>query len=73
MLQRIKRIPSHAGLARYLRDCDDTHFEIPRQPDIPSPYACCPTHSVYSCNAEWVIIVETKHKQYDVFAVPSVL
>jgi hypothetical protein len=74
MLQRIKRIPSHAGHARFLAECDDTHFEIPKQTDIPSPYAYSPTHTVYAYKGiQHVVIIETAHKRYDVFAVPSTL
>jgi hypothetical protein len=72
MLQRLKRITSHAGYGRYLAECDDTPFVIPRQADIASPYAYSPEHSVYAYRGEiHVIIVETAHKRYDVFAVPE--
>jgi hypothetical protein len=72
MLERIKRIRSHVGYGRYLATCDDTAYEIPRQRDIPSPYAYSPVHSVYydTIAKRHVVIVETSHKCYDVFAVP---
>jgi hypothetical protein len=74
MLDRIKRINSHVGYGRYLAACDDTPFVIARQTDIPSPYASGPDHTVYAYQSiQHVIIVETAHKQYDVFAVPSTL
>jgi hypothetical protein len=45
--------------------------EIPRT-SIPSPYAYSPTHAVFqTMNGKQVIIVETKHKQYDVFEIPK--
>lgn len=74
MLQRIKRITSHAGHARYLAECEDTPFVIARQTDIPSPYAYSPEHTVYAFQSiQHVVIIETAHKRYDVFAVPSTL
>jgi hypothetical protein len=74
MLDRIKRIHSYTGKARYLAECDDTPFVIARQADIPSPYAYSPDHVVYAYKGiQHVIIVETAHKRYDVFAVPSTL
>jgi hypothetical protein len=73
MLQRIKRITSHAGKARYNVTLEWDKGYIPRQADIPSPYAYSPTHSVSYDPAKktHVIVVETAHKRYDVFAVPA--
>ena len=73
MLQRIKRMTSHAGYARYLAECEDTPFSIPKQTDIPSPSYFGQSHTVFTYNNRHVIIVETMHKRYDVFAVPSTL
>jgi hypothetical protein len=71
MANRILRIASHAGKARYLRTLDDAGW-IVRQADIRSPYAYSPTHLVYSDPRRgMVFIVETSHKRYDVFAVPA--
>jgi hypothetical protein len=76
-VKRIKRITSHVGLSRYMASLDTTMWVTPRIAAIPSPYAYSPTHIVYRENYENkgmygsfsrnVIIVETKHKQYDVF------
>jgi hypothetical protein len=72
MLKRLKRLSSYAAYARYLSECEDTPYEIPRQPDIPCPYRYSPTHTVYAYQgAVQVIIVETAHKRFDVFAVPE--
>jgi len=71
-LKRIKRINSYAGHARYLATVNDHNFTrcIPRRQDIPSPYAYAPEHAVYTDGqGRDVIIVETAHKQYDVFDV----
>jgi hypothetical protein len=41
--------------------------------DIPSPYAFSPTHVVYHDveMQRYIFVVETAHKRYDVFEVPS--
>ena len=67
---RIKRITSHSGHARFLATLLDTPFRIART-DIPSPYAYSPEHVVYEDEkGRFVFIVETSHKRYDVFVVP---
>jgi len=70
-LRRIKRITSHVGVSRYMAELAFTGSTIPRQRDIPSPYAYSTKHLVYRNEfKELVIVVETAHKQYDVFLVP---
>jgi hypothetical protein len=65
---RIKRITSHSGHARYLAGLTSTTLVTPRIAAIPSPYAFSATHQVYQNElGQYVIIVETAHKQYDVF------
>ena len=71
-VKRIKRITSHVGLSRFMETLDLTLFVTPRIAAIPSPYAYSPTHAVYQMKRPGlmpihIIIVETKHKQYDVF------
>jgi hypothetical protein len=73
-VQRIKVITSHAGHARFLAECDgadgaDIIGYIPRRTDIPSPYAYSATWAVYRWNGRNVIVRETSHKRYEVFAV----
>ena len=70
-MQRLLRITSHAGHARYLASLTEGPLGfIPRQADIPSPYAYSPTHTVYHDPTRGpVIIVETRHKTFDVFRV----
>jgi hypothetical protein len=71
-MKRIKRITSHVGLSRYLSYVESTGKVILRVPSIPSPYAYSPDHQVYRDEqGRNVIVVETAHKQYDVFAVPA--
>lgn len=72
--RRIKRITSHAGHARYLAGVRTTSRRIPRQAYIQSPYAYSPDHALYvDDKGRDVFIVETAHRQYDVFLSPFVL
>ena len=72
MLKRIKRIRSHAGHARFLAECaEEAMGWIPRQEDIPSPYAYSPEWPVEDWNGKPVVIRETSHRCYDVFLVPE--
>ena len=70
-MDRIKRIGSYAGHARFLAEVGFNVGRIPRQLDIPSPYAGGPDHVVHEWKGKKIIIVETAHKRYDVFFVPS--
>ena len=74
VFNRVKRITSHVGLSRYMAELVTTGMEIARVAEIPSPYAFSSTHTVYHVVEEDgsdVIIIETAHKRYDVFAVPA--
>lgn len=72
MFTRIKRITSHVGHARFLHDIREGIIgEIPRQKDIASPYASSPSHFVWKWGEKRIIIVETSHKTFDVFLVPT--
>lgn len=68
---RIKRIKSHAGLARFLATCSEPIGWIPRDTDIKTPYSSGPTHVAYSALAPYdrnlFFIAETAHRTYDVF------
>ena len=69
-LPRIKRITSHVGVSRYFDSLLETNLVTPRIPEIPSPYAYSPTHTIYQDDkGRMVIVVETAHKRYDVFDV----
>lgn len=71
-LPRIKTITSHTGLARFLNTLtsDDPIGYIPRQADIPSPYAYSAVWSVWDLDGKPVIWRETRHKRYEIFEVP---
>lgn len=70
MLKRLLRITSHAGKYRYLAEVGHEIVGwVPRQADIPSPFASGPTHGVYLDPQRGpVIIVETAHRRFDVFS-----
>jgi hypothetical protein len=67
----IKVISSHAGKSRWLGEAEDTDYVIARIPEIPSPYAYSPVWNVYKWRDKFVFLRETRHKRYEVFAVPS--
>jgi hypothetical protein len=76
---RVKRITSHVGLGRYMANdlvgeegVATIVGEIPRI--VRAAYAYSPEHPVFETHAgKKVFIVETSHKRYDVFEVPSKL
>ena len=71
MNTRIKRITSHAGHARFLATVKITSKRIPRIAEISSPYAYSPDHTLYlDDKGRYLLIVETAHRQYDVFLSP---
>lgn len=75
ILKKIKTITSHTGHARYLAECDESPiFWLVNSDEIPRDkfsYSC--TVQVLrhhtSRGSEAVIIRETSHKRYEVFAV----
>ena len=70
-MKRIKVIKGYAAHARALAEVDETPVgEIPRQKDIPSPYAYSPSHLVRNWNGKSIIEVETAHRRYEWFEVP---
>jgi len=71
-MERLLRIKSHAGIGRYLASVTHCGY-ILRHAEIPSPFAYSPTHLVYQdAKRGKVIVVETAHKQYDVFRVAEI-
>ena len=71
-LAELKTIRSHVGFGRFLAECAQEPLgEIPRQPEIPSPYAYSPTWEVWDWKGRPVVIVETAHKTYRIFEVPA--
>ena len=73
-VKRVKVLPGYAAHARFLADVsEDPIGSIPRQAQIPSPYAYSPTHTVWSWDGRPIIIVETRHRRYEVFTVDGPL
>lgn len=74
-LKKIRTINSHVGYARYLaHTAEDSIGVIPRQADIPSPYRYSSEWVVFLHATDGaVVIVETRHKHYEVFAVPATM
>ena len=69
-MKRIKVIIGYAASARFHANVSETPIGyIPRQP-IPSPYSYGPSHVVWNWTGRPIIIVETRHRRYEVFAVP---
>ncbi len=70
-MKRIKVLTSHAANARFWAEIDDEPvYYIPRQTDIPSPYAHSPVDSVYEWNGDLVIHREVRHRRFEIFIVP---
>jgi hypothetical protein len=73
MLHCIKKISSYTGVSRFYGECyAKIAGYIPRQSDIPSPYAYSPAWEVLTRKKDkiFVVLVEVGHKRYEVFQVP---
>lgn len=73
VLDRVQVIKSHSGVARFIAECSpDFAGHIPRQLDIPSPYAYSPEWPVWDHEQLGPVVVrEVSHRRYEVFAVPA--
>ena len=71
MLKRVKVITGYTANGRFFRETGKHLGYIPRQTDIPSPYAYSPSHIVCEWRGKAVIQVETLHRRYEVFEVPK--
>lgn len=68
--KRVRVLTGYSAHARFLAETSEGYLgEIPREAQIPNPYAYSPTHVVLAWGAVPVIIVETKHRRYEVFEV----
>lgn len=76
LLPLLKTVTGYTAQSRLLaeldHDADDISElvivrEIPRQPQIPSPYSGGPTHYVYRHRGREIIIVEVAHRRYQMF------
>lgn len=72
--KRLKVITSHVGVSRWLAEC--THYSndemaigwLPRDENVPSPYAYSPVDIVTVWRDKPVVIREVAHKRWYVFA-----
>jgi len=67
-MKRILTINSYFRLGMFMANIEGPIGEILRNNELPSPYAYSQTHNVYlTTAADKVIIVETKHRHFEVF------
>ena len=68
-LVRVRVLNGYTAHARFLAECDDDAplRWIPRQ--LVATYSSGPTHGVCAWGARPVIIVETKHRRYEVYEI----
>lgn len=66
-MQRIKKINSHSGYARFLAEVEETGRTIPRV--IQEPYCFSPEQTVYRYKGKDVVVVEAAHRRYEVWEV----
>ena len=70
-MERVKVINGYSADARFYAELGKDIGYIPRQCQIPSPYAYSPVHIVSRWKNKNVIHVETKHRRYEVFEIPA--
>jgi len=69
-VDRIKVVTGYAAYARFLAEVsEDPIGTIDRRSEIPSPYAFSQDHPVWDWNGVQIIVVETRHRRYEVFRV----
>jgi hypothetical protein len=74
-LRRVKVLTGYAAHARFLAETTDMEraYVVPTCPDVPSPYAFSATKSVMAWKGYAVVVYETRHRRYEVFAVSGPL
>ena len=69
--KRVKTITGYAPHARFLAEVDEEPLgEIPKPPEIPSPYAFSRSSLVWNWQGKRVIEFETRHRRYEFYEVP---
>ena len=69
-MKRIKVINGYAASARFHANVSEQPLGYIAHQPIESPYSYSPSHVVLNWGGKPIIIVETKHRRYEVFAVP---
>lgn len=68
-MKRVKVINGYTALSNWINfEAKQTGKTIART-NLPSPYSYSPTHIVYSYKNQDVILVETRHRRYEVYAI----
>ncbi len=72
-MKTLKVIIGYAALARFYAGALGEIVEdgYVRRLPIVTPYAYTPVHQVYLWNRKKVVILETKHRRYEVIEVPT--
>ncbi len=71
-MKRVKVATGHAAHARFLQHIDEVPIgQIPRQRDIPSPYAFSPVDIVWNWKGKRIIGHETSHARFEFFEIPT--
>lgn len=70
-MKRIKTLRSHAAHSRFLLETDETKDkEVPKIEGLPkSAFSFSPTTMLYWYKEKYVAIIETSHKNYEVWEV----
>mgnify|MGYP001564311083 CR=1 FL=1 len=69
-VELIRVVIGHRPIGRVMAEFSEKVVgTIPKQSQIPSPYSYSPTHPVWEWHGLPVIIVETKHRRYEIFRV----
>ena len=68
-LVRVRVLYGYAAHARFLAETDDAAPLRWIKRAINEPYAFGPTHGVYDWGGRPVIIVETRHRRYEVYEI----
>ena len=68
-LKRVRVLNGYAAHARFLAETNDAAPLRWIKRALDGPYASGPTHGVYDWGGRPVIIVETKHRRYEVYEI----
>lgn len=67
----LKTLTTYGAKSDFYSETGDNIGYVVNPRHIPSPYSYSPTRAVYTWRGQKVIIMDTKHKYFEVIAVPS--
>lgn len=71
-LRKLKTIRSHSGHARFLAECSEDVAGTVASSEVPrDAYHFSPDRSVYVWNGRTVVILEARHRCFEVWEVPA--